>query len=122
MPVAVATAGCGRRLHDYKHKNVGAVASLGTYQGVAQMFGRFKVRGFLAWVLHRTYHLSAMPTLDRKLKIMAGWTATLLFRREVVALGTVMQDPRHEFLAASVPAKKQPGTVEQTADRDHDLD
>ncbi len=93
-------------VRDYSHKNVGAVASLGTYQGVAQMFGRFKVRGFLAWVLHRTYHLSAMPTLDRKLKIMAGWTATLLFRREVVALGNVMHDPRHEFLAAAVPAKK----------------
>src|SRR5690554_4274962 len=91
-------------VRDYQHKNVGAVASLGTYKGVAQMLGRFKVRGFLAWVLHRTYHVFAMPTLDRKLKIMAGWTATLLFRREVVALGSVMQDPRHEFLAAAVPA------------------
>ncbi|MDQ2624612.1 MAG: FAD-dependent oxidoreductase, partial [Actinomycetota bacterium] len=92
-------------VRDYQHKNVGAVASLGTYKGVAQMLGRFKVRGFLAWVLHRTYHVFAMPTLDRKLKIMAGWTATLLFRREVVALGSVMQDPRHEFLAAAVPER-----------------
>ena len=91
-------------LRDYRHKNVGAVASLGKNQGVAQMFGRFKVRGFLAWVLHRTYHVSAMPTLERKLKIMASWTAALLFRREVVALGSVMEDPRHEFLAATVSA------------------
>jgi NADH dehydrogenase len=89
---------------EYKHKNIGAVASLGMYKGVAQMFGRIKVRGFLAWVLHRTYHVAAMPTFNRKIKIAAGWTASLLFRREVVALGT-LHDPRAEFRAASVPAK-----------------
>lgn len=87
----------------YRHKSIGAVASLGMYKGVAQMFGRFKVRGFLAWVLHRTYHVFAMPTWNRKIRIMAGWTWSLLLRREVVALGS-LQDPRAEFLAAAVPA------------------
>jgi NADH dehydrogenase len=72
------------------------------YKGVAQMFGRFKVRGFLAWVLHRTYHVFAMPTWNRKIRIMAGWTWSLLLRREVVALGS-LQDPRAEFLAAAGP-------------------
>lgn len=85
----------------YKHRNVGAVASLGMYKGVAQMFGRIKVRGFLAWVLHRTYHVFAMPTLNRKVRIMADWTSSLIFRREVVALGS-LHDPRAEFRAASV--------------------
>jgi NADH dehydrogenase len=89
---------------EYRHKNVGTVASLGMHQGVAQMLGRFKVRGLLAWVLHRTYHLYAMPTLNRKFRIASGWTATLLFRREVVALGT-LHDPRAEFRAAAVPPK-----------------
>jgi len=92
---------------EYKHKNIGAIASLGMYKGVAQMFGRIKVRGFLAWVLHRTYHVLAMPTLNRKVRIMAGWTGSLLFRREVVALGT-LHDPRAEFRAASVPPKPSP--------------
>ncbi|GIG28906.1 NAD(P)/FAD-dependent oxidoreductase [Cellulomonas marina] len=89
---------------EYSHKNVGAVASLGVYKGVAQMFGRLKVRGFLAWVLHRTYHVGAMPTFNRKVRIMAGWTGSLLLRREVVALGAI-HDPRAEFRAASQPAK-----------------
>ncbi|MCR6687987.1 NAD(P)/FAD-dependent oxidoreductase [Cellulomonas sp.] len=89
---------------DYKHKNVGAVASLGMYKGVAQMFGKIKVRGFPAWVLHRTYHVFAMPTVNRKLRIMAGWTGSLLLRREVVPLGA-LHDPRAEFRAASVPPK-----------------
>ncbi len=86
----------------YRHANIGAVASLGMYKGVAQMFGRFKVRGFLAWVLHRTYHVFAMPTWNRKIRIMAGWTWSLLLRREVVALGT-LEDPRAEFRAAAEP-------------------
>ncbi|WP_456818545.1 NAD(P)/FAD-dependent oxidoreductase [Cellulomonas sp. URHB0016] len=89
---------------EYKHKNIGAVASLGMYKGVAQMFGRIKVRGFLAWVLHRSYHVAAMPTWNRKIRIAAGWTGSLLLRREVVALGA-LHDPRAEFRAASVPAK-----------------
>jgi len=91
-------------LTEYKHKNIGAVASLGMYKGVAQMFGRIKVRGFLAWVLHRSYHVAAMPTFNRKVKIAAGWTGSLLLRREVVALGS-LHDPRAEFRSASVPAK-----------------
>ncbi len=89
----------------YRHRNIGAVASLGMYKGVAQMFGRFTVRGFLAWVLHRTYHVFAMPTVNRKVRIMAGWTWSLLFRREAVALGS-LEDPRAEFRAASeAPAR-----------------
>ena len=91
----------------YKHKNIGAVASLGMYKGVAQMFGRIKVRGFLAWVLHRTYHVFAMPTVNRKLRIMMGWTSSLLLRREVVSLGA-LQDPRAEFRAAAVRPKPKP--------------
>ena len=89
---------------EYKHKNIGAVASLGMYKGVAQMFGRIKVKGFLAWVLHRSYHVMAMPTMNRKIRIAVGWTGALLLRREVVALGS-LHDPRAEFRAASLPAK-----------------
>ncbi len=92
---------------EYKHKNIGAVASLGMYKGVAQMFGKVKVRGFPAWVMHRSYHVLAMPTFNRKVRIAAGWTGSLLFRREVVALGS-LHDPRAEFRSASEPPKVKP--------------
>jgi NADH:ubiquinone reductase (H+-translocating) len=91
----------------YQHKNIGAVASLGMYKGVAQMFGRIKVRGLPAWVMHRSYHVLAMPTFNRKVRIAAGWTGSLLFRREVVALGS-LHDPRAEFRNASEPPKVKP--------------
>ncbi len=84
---------------EYEHANLGTVASLGLFKGVAQIFG-IKLRGPVAWFMHRTYHLWAMPTLNRKVRIVLDWTTALLFRREPVSLGGV-QTPRAEFLAAS---------------------
>src|SRR5690606_14625615 len=92
---------------EYSHRNVGAVASLGMYKGVAQMFGKIKVRGPLAWVLHRTYHVMAMPTWNRKIRIMAGWTGALFLRREVISLRSI-PDPRASFRAASAPRPAAP--------------
>jgi NADH dehydrogenase len=89
----------GAALHDYKHAYAGSVASLGLYRGVAELYG-VKVRGFPAWWLHRTYHVSRMPTFNRKARIIADWTQALLFRREVVALGQ-LQRPRTEFEQAA---------------------
>jgi NADH dehydrogenase len=89
----------GQQLADYRHKYVGSVASLGLYRGVAELYG-VKVRGVLAWFLHRTYHLSRMPTLNRKSRVLADWTAALLFRREVVALGQ-LHAPRVDFELAA---------------------
>lgn len=89
----------GRPLAPYKHAYAGSVASLGLHQGVAQIYG-VKVRGLLAWLLHRTYHLSRMPTLNRKVRVAADWTLALLFRRETVSLGA-LQRPRQEFELAA---------------------
>jgi len=103
---------------EYSHKNVGAVASLGMYKGVAQMFGRIKVRGPLAWVLHRTYHVMAMPTWNRKIRIMAGWTGALFLRREVISLGSI-HDPRASFRAASAAPKPKADAAPDSAVTSH---
>ncbi|MCW2540839.1 MAG: FAD-dependent pyridine nucleotide-disulfide oxidoreductase [Frankiales bacterium] len=94
----------GEALHDYRHAYAGSVASLGLYRGVAELYG-VKVRGPLAWFIHRTYHLSRVPTFNRKVRVLADWTAALFFRREVVSLGQ-LQAPRKEFdiANASPPA------------------
>jgi hypothetical protein len=41
-----------------------------------------------------------MPTLNRKIRVLADWTAALFFRREVVSLGQ-LQQPRTEFEQAA---------------------
>ncbi|MCI0687998.1 MAG: NAD(P)/FAD-dependent oxidoreductase [Sporichthyaceae bacterium] len=85
----------GKTLKNYRHANVGSVATLGLHKGVAQVYG-VKVRGWPAWFMHRTYHVSRMPTLNRKIRIVADWTLALFFRREVVSLGSLHQ-PRETF-------------------------
>src|SRR3954452_20396030 len=83
----------------YRHKYVGSVASLGLYKGVAQVYG-IKAKGFPAWFMHRSYHVSRLPTFNRKARVVADWTMAMLFRREVISLGQ-LQDPRREFVFAA---------------------
>ena len=89
----------GNALKDYEHAYAGSVASLGLYRGVAEVYG-IKLRGIIAWFMHRTYHISRMPTLNRKIRVLADWTGALFFRREVVSLGQ-LQQPRSEFEEAA---------------------
>lgn len=93
-----------RPLKDYKHSYAGSVASLGLYKGVAEIYG-IKLRGIVAWFMHRTYHVSRMPTWNRRIRIVVDWTAALFFGREVVALGQI-NDPRADFtrVAGGPPA------------------
>ncbi|MBA2573586.1 MAG: NAD(P)/FAD-dependent oxidoreductase [Actinomycetota bacterium] len=85
----------GEPLKDYKHKHVGSVASLGLYKGVAQVYG-VKLRGFPAWFMHRTYHMSRMPTFNKKVRVVLDWTLALFFQRDVVSLGS-LQRARDDF-------------------------
>ena len=89
----------GEPLVDYRHKHVGSVASLGLHKGVAQVYG-VKLRGWPAWFMHRTYHMSRMPTLNKKLRVVSDWTLALFFRREIVSLGE-LKHPRAEFERAA---------------------
>jgi NADH dehydrogenase len=86
-------------LGHYRHRYAGSVASLGLHRGVAEIYG-IRLRGMVAWLMHRTYHLSRMPTFNRKVRIVADWTTALLFRREVVALGQI-NDPKADFIRAN---------------------
>jgi NADH dehydrogenase len=85
-------------LKPYKHSYAGSVASLGLYKGAAEIYG-IKLKGFVAWFMHRTYHLSRMPTFNRKFRVCSDWTQALLFRREVVSLEQI-HEPKAEFTRA----------------------
>ncbi|MEU6093053.1 NAD(P)/FAD-dependent oxidoreductase [Streptomyces sp. NPDC047085] len=89
----------GEPLETYAHKYVGSVASLGLHKGVAQVYGR-KLKGYPAWFMHRVYHLSRVPTFNRKARVLAEWTLAGLFKREIVSLGS-LEHPRAEFELAA---------------------
>ncbi|MDI3388761.1 NAD(P)/FAD-dependent oxidoreductase [Streptomyces sp. B-S-A8] len=89
----------GQPLTDYAHSYAGSVASLGLHKGVAHVYGR-KLKGYPAWFMHRVYHLSRVPTFNRKARVLAEWTLAGLFKREVVSLGS-LEHPRAEFELAA---------------------
>lgn len=95
----------GEGTKNYFHKNLGAVAGLGLYNGVFQS-GNIALKGFVAWVAHRGYHGLAMPTWERKWRVLWGWWHNLWLGRDMVNLETV-QSPRYvfeEFAARPRPA------------------
>jgi NADH:ubiquinone reductase (H+-translocating) len=89
----------GHPTKEYRHAYAGSVAGLGLYKGVADVYG-FKAKGFAAWFMHRTYHVSRMPTFNRKLRIIIDWTLAFLFRREAVSMGQI-QNPKADFERAA---------------------
>ena len=95
----------GGEPQEYRHENLGTVASLGLGKGVADILG-VKMRGPVAWFMHRSYHMLAMPTLERRVRVVTDWTTALFFRRELTSLGS-LQSPRAEFLAVATPAPEE---------------
>jgi NADH:quinone reductase (non-electrogenic) len=79
-----ATIGNGR-VRPFTYKTLGAFVDLGRFQAVASTVG-IKWRGFPAWFLARSYHLAAMPSFRRQLRLVADWTVDLLFPRDASEL------------------------------------
>ena len=88
--VAVLAAGPQGRaeLTPYAHESLGTVATLGIGKGVARIMGH-NLRGMAAWTAHRGYHVYAMPTINRKVRIMMDWFAAVVFRRDLASFGSV---------------------------------
>jgi NADH dehydrogenase len=75
----------GRPTRVFRHKPLGAMASIGHMKGVAQVFG-LPLSGLPAWLLWRAYYLSQMPTLGRKVRIFVEWTWGMFFPTDVTHL------------------------------------
>jgi len=60
-------------------------AGSGRRSGVAIVLG-FRLKGFSAWWLWRTYYLIRLPRLAKKLRVMVDWTIDLFFERDIAQL------------------------------------
>lgn len=98
---------------DYSHKYAGSVASLGLGKGVAVIYG-VKVKGLPAWVMHRGYHLLAVPTVNRKFRVLLDWVGQGAFRRDTVGIARRTR-PREEFVLSAAPGP-QPRLASAAAD------
>jgi NADH dehydrogenase len=75
----------GGELQPFVYKTLGTLASLGNFQGVGRVT-KFKVRGFVAWWVWRSYYLMQMPRFERKLRIVLDWTVALFFHQDIAKL------------------------------------
>jgi NADH:ubiquinone reductase (H+-translocating) len=80
----VAAAIRGRPPRRFTFTGLGEIVSLGHRSAVAELFGRFKLAGPPAWILWRTFYLSRLPSLERKLRVWLDWNLDLFFPRDLV--------------------------------------
>ena len=64
------------------------------------------IKGFLAWLVHRGYHVLAVPSWERKVRVLVGWIPPVLFGRDIVSLQAV-QTPRDAFVRGGAPHGRQ---------------
>ncbi|MGH3036223.1 MAG: NAD(P)/FAD-dependent oxidoreductase [Gaiellaceae bacterium] len=80
----------------YRYRMLGQVATLGRYRGIADVLG-VRIRGFPGWFVTRTYHLFQLPLVSRKLRVVADWTVSLFFRRDIAELSMLGHPARLEL-------------------------
>ncbi len=76
----------------FTYRSRGAFVNLGQYKAVAMLgksMGSRTLSGFPAWWAARTYHVSQIPGLARKLRAVADWTIGLPFRRDTAEVGSI---------------------------------
>ena len=83
-----AELGVDVRPRNFAYKGREAFVNLGRYKAVGKI-DRLKFRGFVAWWMARTYHMSQIPGLARKIRAVVDWTVGLPFRRDTAEVGSI---------------------------------
>ncbi|SDY81658.1 NAD(P)/FAD-dependent oxidoreductase [Herbiconiux ginsengi] len=96
----------GEEPKPYVHHSLGVVATLGLGRGIFQ-YKSLVITGFLGWVMHRGYHMLAVPTWERKVRVALVWLSAVFFGRDIVSLATT-QTPRQAFTSGGVPPEVTP--------------
>ena len=79
----------GRRApQPFEYRGEASFVNLGRYKAVGRVGDR-KFRGFPAWWLARSYHMSQIPGYARKAHAMIDWTASMPFKRDIAELGSI---------------------------------
>jgi NADH dehydrogenase len=77
----------------FSYRSEASFVNLGRYKAVGRIGDR-KLRGFPAWFLARSYHMSQIPGYARKAHAVLDWTASMPFKRDIAELGSVTRPKR----------------------------
>ena len=72
----------------FAYRTLGQFVNLGRYKAVAKI-GTRTFRGFPAWWMARTYHMSQIPGTMRKVRAVVDWTVGLPFSRDIAEVGSI---------------------------------
>ncbi len=72
----------------FDYRGDAAFVNLGRYKAVGRI-GHRTFRGFPAWWLARSYHMSQIPGAARKARAVIDWTASLPFKRDLAEVGSI---------------------------------
>ena len=72
----------------FDYRSEASFVNLGRYKAVGRIGDR-TFRGFPAWWLARTYHMSQIPGTARKVRAVLDWTASLPFSRDISEVGSI---------------------------------
>jgi len=72
----------------FEYRSEASFVNLGRYKAVGRIGDR-TFRGFPAWWLARSYHMSQIPGSARKARAVLDWTASLPFKRDISEVGSI---------------------------------
>ena len=79
------------KMTTFDFKTKGIMAEIGKRTAVGDVLG-IKVHGFVAWWMWRSYYLSQLPTIQKKLRVMVDWSIDLLFKRDITRIRTYTEE------------------------------
>ncbi|MDE1765681.1 MAG: NAD(P)/FAD-dependent oxidoreductase [Thaumarchaeota archaeon] len=84
----------------FNYKSRGIMAQIGKRKGVGILFG-IKTHGLLAWMIWRSYYLSSLPTLEKKLRVLTDWTIDMFFKPDITRLNIFTENQEIQAKALS---------------------
>ncbi|HPO59647.1 MAG TPA: FAD-dependent oxidoreductase [Anaerolineaceae bacterium] len=75
----------GRPLEAFRYKDPGSMATIGRNQAVAHI-GRWKLRGFIAWVMWLAVHIYQLIGFRNRLAVLIDWAWSYIFYERAVRL------------------------------------
>ena len=81
----VANFIAGRPLSAFAYKPRGSMASIGHYQGVAEIFG-VRLSGLLAWLIWRAFYIGMLPGFATRLRVALNWLFDYFLPRSIVQI------------------------------------
>ena len=73
----------GTKLHHFKYVFLGSTVSLGARKGVANLVGKFELKGFFAWFSWKLTYLRHLLVIEKLPRALWDWSFDLLYNRQM---------------------------------------